>query len=99
MTEIAFEFVEDAIVFVEIAQLGAEIVVDADGLDRLRLHVQIPDLEREIVTRQDVSAVSAEFDVRNRGDDLREEGFGAGILFLLENFGGGVAEGGGAHVA
>lgn len=69
----ALELVEDAVVLVQITQLPAEVVVDRDRLDRLAVHVDVPDLEREVVAREDVPPVVAELDVRDRRDDLGEE--------------------------
>ena len=57
------ELVKDAIVLVEIAQLPAEVVMDRDRFQRSILHVDIPDLEVEVVARQDVSPVSTELHV------------------------------------
>jgi len=34
--------------------------VDVDSLYRLVLHVDVPDLEREVIARQDVATVFAE---------------------------------------
>lgn len=53
----ALELVEDAIVLVQIAQLAPQMVVHVDRLDRTRLHVDIPDSQREVVAREDVSPV------------------------------------------
>jgi hypothetical protein len=44
-TPTALELVEDGVVFVEGAQLGAQVVVHVVGLDWPRLHVQVPDLQ------------------------------------------------------
>jgi hypothetical protein len=39
------EFIEDTVILVQVAQLAAQVVVDRDGLDRLAVHVDVPDLE------------------------------------------------------
>jgi hypothetical protein len=44
--------------------------VYVDRLDWLVLHVDVPNLEGKVVTRQDVSAVLGELDIRNGRDDL-----------------------------
>ena len=43
------KLVKDAVVFIEAAELGAEVLVDGEGLDGLRLHVQVPHFDRQIV--------------------------------------------------
>ena len=43
------KLVEDAVVFIEAAELGPEVLVDGESLDRLGLHVQVPHLHRQIV--------------------------------------------------
>ena len=43
----ALKLVEDAIVFVQVAQLGTQMLVDLNRLHGARLHVDIPDLEKE----------------------------------------------------
>ena len=60
-----FEFVEDAIVLVQIAELPAKVVVDWNRLERSVLHVDVPDLQVEVVARQDVPAVMTELDIRD----------------------------------
>ena len=49
------------------------------------LHVQVPDLHRQVVSGHHVASVVAKLDVRDRGYDLGEEGAIAGILWLLEH--------------
>ena len=48
--ERALKFVEDAIVLIQVAQLSAQVIVNLDRPDRSRVHVDIPDLEREIIS-------------------------------------------------
>jgi hypothetical protein len=48
--------------------------VDVDRLDGLVLHLDVPDLERQVVAREDESAVFRELDVGDGRDDLGEEG-------------------------
>ena len=70
----ALELVEYAIVLVQVAELASQVVVYRNGLDRFRLHVDVPDLQGQVVARQDVPPVVAELDVRDRRDDFGEEG-------------------------
>lgn len=67
------ELVEDTIVLVQIAEFPPQMIMYRDRLDRSRLHVDIPDLEVEVVPREDVPPIATELDVRDRRDDLREE--------------------------
>lgn len=46
----AFKFVENAIVFVQIAKFPTQMVVDGDGLHRSRLHIDVPYFERQVVS-------------------------------------------------
>lgn len=66
----AFKLVKDAVIFVQVAKLAPKMVMNWDGLQRSRLHVDIPDLEGKVVTREDVTTVMAELDVRDGRDDL-----------------------------
>lgn len=49
--ECALEFVKDAIVFIQIAELLSEVVVNVDRLDGFVFHGNIPDFQRQIVAR------------------------------------------------
>mmetsp|Transcript_53387 Transcript_53387/g.88694 ORF Transcript_53387/g.88694 Transcript_53387/m.88694 type:complete len:244 (+) Transcript_53387:241-972(+) len=91
--DLALELVKDAVVLVEIAELGSEVVVDVDDLDGLALHVHVPDLDGEVITGDDVATVAAELAVRDGRDDFREEGARARVLFLLKALCVRVAEG------
>mmetsp|Transcript_52623 Transcript_52623/g.145519 ORF Transcript_52623/g.145519 Transcript_52623/m.145519 type:complete len:345 (-) Transcript_52623:306-1340(-) len=71
----ALELVEDAIALVELAKLRSKVLVHLDRAHRLRIHVDVPYLERHVVARHDVPAVGREFHVGNRRDDLRKERF------------------------
>lgn len=61
--EHALELVEYAVVLVQITEFAPQMVVYRDYFHGLRVHVYIPDLHRQIITRQDESAVLAEFHV------------------------------------
>lgn len=49
------------------------MLMDWDRLDGLPLHVDIPDLDRQVVPGEDVAAVMGEADVGDGGYDFREE--------------------------
>lgn len=51
------KLVEDAVVLVCVAESRAEMLMDGNGLDWLALHVDVPDLHGQVVTRQDVATV------------------------------------------
>ena len=59
------ELVEDRVILVGVAEAGAEVLVNGDRLDGLVLHVYVPDLDGEIVARQDVPAIVREPDIRD----------------------------------
>lgn len=67
------KLVENAVVLICVAESRAEVLVDGDGLDWLTFHVDVPDLDREVVTREDVAAVMTETDVGDGRDNFREE--------------------------
>lgn len=69
-TECALELIEDAIVLIKITEFVSKMIVDVDCLHRSALHVDIPHFQGEIVTRKNVAPILAEFDIRNRRDDL-----------------------------
>lgn len=53
---------------------GAEVLVHVVRRHRGVLLRQVPELQRHVVPAQDVPPVTAERDVRDAGDNLREEG-------------------------
>lgn len=55
------------------------------GLYGPRLHVQVPDFDREVIPGEHVPAAVAELHVRHRGDDFREEGAVTGVLRLFKH--------------
>ncbi len=79
-----FKFVKYAIVLVQIAEFGTEMIVDMNGFDGFGFHSNIPYLQRHVIAGQYESSVSAEFDIADGRDNLREEGFGAGIFYFLK---------------
>lgn len=48
--------------------------MDRDCLDGFVLHVDVPNLDSQVVAREDVTAVGREADVRDGRDDFRKEG-------------------------
>lgn len=46
------------------------MLVDINGRDRLVIHIDIPDLQSEVVARKDVPAIVAKLDIRDRGNYL-----------------------------
>lgn len=81
----ALELVEDAVVLVEGAQFGAEVLVHMEALDGLGVHVQVPHLYRQVVTADHIAPAVRELDVRDARDDLREEAAVGGVLGLLKH--------------
>jgi hypothetical protein len=51
------KFIEDAVVLVSVAKSWSEVFVDRYGLDRLSLHVYVPDLDGEVVARKYVPTI------------------------------------------
>ena len=79
------ELIEDTVILVECTQLAAEVVVDLVSLDWLRLHVQVPDLDGQVVARHHVAPSVAEPHIRDARDDLWEEAPICRVLRLLEH--------------
>jgi len=66
----ALKLVENAVVFVQVAQLGPQVLVDLNRLHRPRLHLDVPNLERQVVARHNIASVRGELDVGNACDNL-----------------------------
>lgn len=96
----ALELVEDAVVLVQRAQLRAEVLVHRVRLDRLRLHVQIPHLNTQIVAGNHVPAGVAKLHVTDRADNLAEEALvrDVHILRLLKQLRVPITEGRRPHI-
>lgn len=86
-TQVAFKLVENEVALIEVAQFRTQMLVDLDGLHGLALHVDIPNLQGQIVTGEDVSSVAAELTITDGGNNFREERTRRGVLRLLEIFG------------
>ena len=54
------------------------------GLDWLRIHLQVPDLKREIISGQQVATRVAELHIGDAGNDLREETSVGRVFGLLK---------------
>jgi hypothetical protein len=50
--------------------------VDRDRFDGLPLHIHIPDLHGQVISRKDIAAIMGESDVRDGGDNFGKEGAG-----------------------
>lgn len=82
--EVTLELVEDAIVLVQVAKLASQVIMDVNRPEWLALHVHVPNLERQVVTSEDIPSVPTEPDIRYRRNDFGEERAICGILFLFE---------------
>ena len=51
------------------------------------LHLQVPELDCHVVSRQQVASVSAKANIRNTADDLREKRAGPGLQQVTEALG------------
>lgn len=69
----ALEFVEDTVRFIEVAEMGSEVVMDLDSADGSVFHLDVPDLEREVVPGYDVSTVQGESHIGNGGNYFGEK--------------------------
>ena len=67
------EFIEDTVVFVCVAQTRPEVFVDRNGLHGLPLHVDIPNLNRQVISGNNVSTVIREANIGDRRNDFGEE--------------------------
>mmetsp|Transcript_68581 Transcript_68581/g.161220 ORF Transcript_68581/g.161220 Transcript_68581/m.161220 type:complete len:236 (+) Transcript_68581:111-818(+) len=96
--EVALEFVKNGVVLIEVAKARPKLFMDVDGLDGASLHVDVPELERHVISRQNVSTILRELDVRNGRDDLREKRAFRRVFLLFEDLAVRVAEGAAPHV-
>lgn len=60
------------------------MLVDRNGFDGLALHIDVPDLDGQVVAREDVAPVVGEANVGDGGNDFGKEGTGGWIFLLLE---------------
>jgi hypothetical protein len=47
--------------------------VNGNGLDRVAFHIDVPNLNCEVITRENVSTVVGKSDIGDGGDDFGEE--------------------------
>mmetsp|Transcript_16548 Transcript_16548/g.35803 ORF Transcript_16548/g.35803 Transcript_16548/m.35803 type:complete len:201 (+) Transcript_16548:755-1357(+) len=59
----AIKLVEDGVVFVQVAEPSAQVFVHVVGGNRSILLVDVPELQRHVVSAEDVASISAECDV------------------------------------
>lgn len=81
-----FEFIKDAVVLVCVAETRPQVFVDRDSLDGLSFHVDIPHLDGQVVSGDDIPAIVGEANVGNGGNDFGEERTRRGIFLLFENY-------------
>ena len=62
------------------------MVMNRYSFHGLRVHINVPNLEGQVVPGKDVPPVMTEFDVRDRGDDLGKERSVGRILFFLKTW-------------
>lgn len=80
----ALKLVKNTVVLVQVAELPAKVIMNWDCLYRPALHIDIPNLKGKIVARKDVSSITRELDVGDRGDNFGEEGAVCRVLFFFE---------------
>lgn len=61
--------------------------MNRDSLDRLAFHGNIPNLEGEVIPRQNVFSILAELQVRDGADNFREKGLVCRVFLFFENLG------------
>mmetsp|Transcript_5587 Transcript_5587/g.20236 ORF Transcript_5587/g.20236 Transcript_5587/m.20236 type:complete len:253 (-) Transcript_5587:1021-1779(-) len=71
--EAALKLIEDRVALVQVAELRPQMLVHLERRHRLALHVDVPQFQREVISREKVSTVARKFNVRDARDDLREE--------------------------
>ena len=83
-TPYTLELIEYTIVLVQIAQLATQVIVDLYGSYGPAFHVDVPDLQGKVVSREDVPSVMAELDIGDGRYDLGEERPRCWVFFLFE---------------
>lgn len=78
------EFVENAFVFVQIAELGLDRVIKRNNSKRLASIGDIPDLYSAEVSGEDILAVLGEGSIADRDDDVGEEVLGASSFLVFQ---------------
>mmetsp|Transcript_14903 Transcript_14903/g.31969 ORF Transcript_14903/g.31969 Transcript_14903/m.31969 type:complete len:421 (-) Transcript_14903:318-1580(-) len=73
VAEIALELVEDAVIFVQVRQPRAQVLVHGDHHHGRALHIYIPQPQRHVIPRENIPSVWRKLDVRDRRNDFREK--------------------------
>ena len=79
------KLVKDAVVLIQGAEFGAQVLVHLECFHGAALHGQVPHLDGQVVTRHHVAPIVAELHVRDAGDDLGEEAAVGWVLWLLKH--------------
>jgi hypothetical protein len=82
-----FELVKDTVILVRVAESRPKMFVYGYCLDGLPLHVDIPNLDCQIVTGQDVAPIIRESDIRDGRYDFRKERTRGRVLLLFKHLG------------
>ena len=85
-TPAAFELIKNAIILIQNTQLVAQVVMDTVRFHGPILHVQVPNLDVQIVPGAQVATRVTELHVRYTTDNLGEEVLGRRVLPLLKYF-------------
>ena len=93
VVDATLEFVENGVILVQIAQFGTETLSNVDDCHGCLFHVQIPQLQGEVVSREEVPTVSTKFDIADAGYDFGEETFLLRWLWKLKQLAVRVAHG------
>jgi hypothetical protein len=59
--------------------------MNINGLYRLVIHVDIPNLQCQVISRKDISTIMTKVDIRDRRDDLGKERTVGRILSFLKD--------------
>lgn len=81
---IALKFVKETFVVVELNQLGPYVVMNINGLDGFGFHINVPDLQSEIIPRYNVSPIRTELYIIDRGKDFSEKRLAFRVLFIIK---------------
>lgn len=74
-----FKFVKNRIILVQVTELRLHCIMHWNNLDRLGLHMSVPNLDTQVITGDKVTAILAEPGIGDRPDNVREEAIVTGI--------------------
>jgi len=80
----AFKLVKDAVILVEATQFCPKVFVHLVALDGLRVHVQVPHFDGEIIPGDDIPPAIAKLHVRYTGNYLGKEATVRRVFRFLE---------------